>query len=890
MGKRIQGITIQIDGETVKLNDALKKVDTQLNATQRSLKDVNKLLKMDPKSTELLRQKQQYLGDAIKQTEQKLKAEEEALKQLKEDPTPENAEQQRALARDIEETKQKLSGLKKEYKEFGSVGSEQIKQVGADVKAMGQKVTDVGAGLTKNVTTPILAAGAASAAAWKEIDDGMDAVTKRTGATGDALREMQDVAKEIPQTINVSFADAGAAVGEVNTRFKVTGKELEDLSKKFLEFAAVNGEDVASSVDQAQKAMAAWNIPTKDAGIFLDTLNKVGQDTGVSMGTLMASLAANKTELSEMGFSAADAANFLGQCEVSGTDVSTVMAGMKKAMQNATKEGKTLSGSLQEFDGVMDSNATDAEKLQAAYDLFGKKAGAAIYEAASKGSLSFDELGQSLENNLGSVSSTFEEAQDPVDKMATTLNTLKVVGADLIDVAGTVGLPIIMQIGQKAKELKSAWDGLSPSQQQMIIKIAGIAAVAGPLISIIGGLITGVGGLITSVGTISAFVSGTFIPAFAAAGPAVAAFAAPILPAIAIVGGLVGAGVLLYKNWDKVSKTGKELGKNLKKIGGDIKTGVTKAWTDVKSATSEKWDSIKKSVKDSMEGAKKDTQSGIEKIKGFFKFDIKLPDVKAPKWPDINEKLTNIKAKLKFDWKLPTIGHPSWPDLNDKLSKIKAKLKFDWKLPTIGHPSWPDISDKLSKIKNKLSFSWKLPKIGAPSWPDISDKLSKIKDKLKFNWKLPEIGLPSMPHISLDWASKTFFGREIRYPTGFSVDWNAKAMNSGLIMKKPTIFGVDTYGRLMGGGEVGSETVVGTNSLMNMVKSAASSGMRGQSAEMIAVCNYWGQRFMQIMAEYFPQFAEGNITYLDGDQIAGKLTARVDRQIGRQIMHKERGI
>ena len=198
MGKRIQGITIQIDGETVKLNDALKKVDTQLNATQRSLKDVNKLLKMDPKSTELLRQKQQYLGDAIKQTEQKLKAEEEALKQLKEDPTPVNAEQQRALARDIEETKQKLSGLKKEYKEFGSVGSEQIKQVGADVKAMGQKVTDVGAGLTKNVTTPILAAGAASAAAWKEIDDGMDAVTKRTGATGDALREMQDVAKEIP--------------------------------------------------------------------------------------------------------------------------------------------------------------------------------------------------------------------------------------------------------------------------------------------------------------------------------------------------------------------------------------------------------------------------------------------------------------------------------------------------------------------------------------------------------------------------------------------------------------------------------------------------------------------------------------------------------------------
>ena len=73
MGKRIQGITIQIDGETVKLNDALRKTETQLNATQRSLKDVNKLLKLDPKNTELLKQKQTYLNDAIGLTKDKLK-------------------------------------------------------------------------------------------------------------------------------------------------------------------------------------------------------------------------------------------------------------------------------------------------------------------------------------------------------------------------------------------------------------------------------------------------------------------------------------------------------------------------------------------------------------------------------------------------------------------------------------------------------------------------------------------------------------------------------------------------------------------------------------------------------------------------------------------------
>ena len=892
MGKRIQGITIQIDGETVKLNDALKKVDSQLNATQRSLKDVNKLLKLDPKNTELLRQKQTYLTDAIKLTEEKLKAEQAALDKLKDDPTPENAEQQRVLAREIEETKQKLSGLKDEYKEFGSVGSQQLKQVGADVQAVGGKITEVGKGLTTHVTAPIVAVGAASAAAWKEVDEGMDTVITKTGATGEALEEMQDIAKEIPQTINVSFADAGAAVGEVNTRFHLTGKDLEDLSRKFLEFAKINDEDVSGSVDSAQKAMEAWNIPAKDAGVFLDTLNKVGQDTGVGMGTLMQSLMSNKTELSELGFSAADAAAFLGQCEVSGADVSTVMAGMKKAMQNATKEGKTLSGSLQEFDEVMKSDASETEKLQAAYDTFGKKAGAAIYEAASQGKMSFDELGQSLETNLGSVSGTFEATQDPVDKMATTLNTLKVVGADLIDVAGTVGLPILQALGQKARELKGAWDGLSPAQQQMIIKFAGIAAVAGPVISIIGGVVTGIGGLITAAGVISGFMSATFIPAMAAAGPAIAAIAVPVLPVVAVLAGLVAAGVLVYKNWDKIKAAGKQLAASVKKTGADIKSGAIKAWDETKKKTQERWTSIKKSVKDNIEGARKDAKSGIDKIKGFFKFKIKWPTVPKMKLPieDVKKGIEKIKGFFKFTIKLPDVGAPKWPDIGPKLQEIKNKLVFSWKLPTVGHPTWPDITAKLTAIKNKLNFSWKLPTIGHPTWPDISSKLKEIKEKLNFYWKLPEIHLPKMPSISLNWASRTFFGREISYPTGFSVSWNAKAMLSGMILKRPTIFGMDQYGRALGGGEVGSETVVGTHSLMNMVTTAAARGMRGQANEMIAAYNYWGRRLMQIFGEYFPQFAEGNAVYLDGDEIAGKLTARVDRAIGREIMHKERGI
>ena len=70
--KRIQGITVEIGGDTSKLTAALKDVDRSLSTTQGNLRDVNKLLKLDPGNTELLAQKHRLLGDAIKETKERL--------------------------------------------------------------------------------------------------------------------------------------------------------------------------------------------------------------------------------------------------------------------------------------------------------------------------------------------------------------------------------------------------------------------------------------------------------------------------------------------------------------------------------------------------------------------------------------------------------------------------------------------------------------------------------------------------------------------------------------------------------------------------------------------------------------------------------------------------
>lgn len=188
----------------------------------------------------------------------------------------------------------------------------------------------VGSSLNKNVTAPIAAASAGIMAAWEQVDEGMDIIVEKTGATGDALEEMQTSARNIAKSIPTDFVTAGSQFGEVNTRFHLTGQELEDLSSKFVKFAELNDTDVSSSIDNTQKVMEAFNLTAEDAGALLDTMNKVGQDTGISMDTLASTMVSNAASLKELGMSAAGAAAFLGQCETSGVDTSAVMAGLKK--------------------------------------------------------------------------------------------------------------------------------------------------------------------------------------------------------------------------------------------------------------------------------------------------------------------------------------------------------------------------------------------------------------------------------------------------------------------------------------------------------------------------------------------------------------------------------
>ena len=350
--------------------------------------------------------------------------------------------------------------------------------------SLGKGVTAAGVGLTAATTGLI----GGSYAAWKEVDAAADTVAIKTGAVGDDLKDLQDIMKGIAGEIPVSFQEAGDAVGEVNTRFNLTGDELKSLSTQFVKFSKLNGTSVSGSVDKVSKAMAAFGMDAEEASGFLDDLNVVGQHTGVNVDTLAEQVARNAASFKEFGMTAGDAANFLGECDKNGLDATSAVTGLRTAMKKSAESGKSLNSSLADFSSLMKSNATEADKQAAAYELFGSKAGAAIYNAFNTGSMTMATFTQSLEDTAGSVATTFDTIVDPTDQMSTVMNDLKSVGADLFSVLGELLVPILEHLRDAVKGLKEWWDGLDEGTKETIGKFVEFAAVAGPVLIVAGKL------------------------------------------------------------------------------------------------------------------------------------------------------------------------------------------------------------------------------------------------------------------------------------------------------------------------------------------------------------------------------------------------------------------
>ena len=306
MASRIAGITIEIGGNTTKLQKSLDGVNKKLKSTSTALKDVNKLLKLNPGNTELLTQKQKKLTEAISLTKERL----EQLKKAQ-DSVQEGSAEWDALQREIIATEGDLKGLQAEMRNFGSVSAQQLKAVGGKLKEAGGKIEDVGRKL-RGVSASAAAIGAGLLKlgynAVQSADD-LNTLSKQTGISTDELQKMKyasdlvdvsleditgalrkmkpkmDENNEIFKNLGVSVTNADGSLRSATDVFYDTIKALSGISNETerdqiaMALFGKSADQLAGIIDDGGAALKAYGDEAEKLGLImsgdtLDALNK----------------------------------------------------------------------------------------------------------------------------------------------------------------------------------------------------------------------------------------------------------------------------------------------------------------------------------------------------------------------------------------------------------------------------------------------------------------------------------------------------------------------------------------------------------------------------------------------------------------------------------------
>ena len=586
MAGKIKGITVELGGDSTKLDKAMKDLNKESRNLDSQLRQINNSLKFNPGNTDLLAQKQRVLAEKIENTKNKLdvlkQAQKEAEAAFKNGDI--GAEEYEKLQREILKTENQLKSLKKEQTEI----NKGWKETGEKLKEVGQKSEAVGKSLTKGVTAPVLGIGAASIKAFTEVDEGLDIVVQKTGATGKAAQDLQKSFKNVYSNFPASSTEVGNALGEVNTQFGFLGKELEDKTSLMLKFSQINGQDVTQSTIQSKQAIEAFNLTGKDLDLVLDSVTKTAQNTGVSTDKLFDSVVKGAPALQGMGLNFSQSVALMGQFEQSGVDSSKAMSYLTKAQANWAKEGKTMEQGLTELTGKIKGAKNEQEAIALATETFGTKAGPMMAKAIKDGKLNFEELAGAANGAKGAVTSTFDETKDPIDEFKVAMNNLKIAGAELGEALQKALGPIIKEVIEKLKGFTKWFSSLSQGQKEFIIKIGLLAAAVGPVVVVFSKLTQGVGGFaLKMVGLSSKITQAGGVMSFLSGGMAsLMGVISTLLPIVIALGAAFLVGKLIYDHWAEIKQFFTDTLNALKEL-------VESIWEGIKAVTEAVWEGIK---------------------------------------------------------------------------------------------------------------------------------------------------------------------------------------------------------------------------------------------------------------------------------------------------------
>lgn len=682
---KIKGITIELGGDTTKLDKALEGSEKQSKNLQGELRGINTLLKFDPSSVELITQKQQVLSEAIETTKSKLKTLEQAQVQVQQqfEKGDITAEQYRSFQREIVSTQKKLSDLENQQEQLNSV----LNQAESAYSSLTNKISSQEnelSSLKKEYTNVILEFGETSKEAQdlakkitdlsSELNDSKSRLKNAENAAEDlskSLKEANDSAKDtdgytmakdvlsdlasnVIQGVIDGFGNVISALGELpaaTEEYRSMMAKLEGSTKTFgysVDFSREQFDNFYSYLGDNQMATnAITNL--MGIGASTESISKLAEGAiGVwaSYGDSIPieSLTEAINETITVGKVTGTMADSINWAKVSQDELKTALSGnseAQKAFNAALAEGEAVEDA---FNAALATTTDSQERADIVAQFLN-----ATYGESKK---TYDEMTGSIQNSKNAeneLQETQAKLAESIEPMQTAFTNLKTQALELL-------LPIVEKISQLFQDL-GKWMEENPAKAEILKgALIGIATALGILASALA-----ISNLITMVQKAFALLNVTML-------------ANPIVLIVAAIAGLVAAFIYLWKNcesfrnfwinlWEKIksafNKAVEAIKKGIQSVKdyfGNLKDNISTKVNNIKDTVTNVFNKIKAAITSPIEKARDTVKSVVDQIKGFFNFSVSLPKIKLPHFSisprgwQVGDLLKGSIPKLGIEW------------------------------------------------------------------------------------------------------------------------------------------------------------------------------------------------------------------------------------------------